>query len=435
MNDILARIRPSKQEAQQVQEAAKRIVDAAQSSLDRHGGGEATLQGSLAKGTWLAGGADVDLFLVLDADADLKGTVQAVGAEILQGAESKYAQHPYLVGMAEGLQVDLVPCVRVAQGSDKMTAVDRTPFHTAWVKEHLDARLRDDVLLAKAWCKGIGVYGADTATGGFSGYLLEVLVIRFGGFEPWLAWLSDGTAERQMAPLEPAPLVVADPVDPGRNCAAAVRQEVLALAEEAAQAYLARPTDRFFFPSPAAPLGPGEARAALAASKARWVGLELKSQAERLDIVLPQFQRAARMLAEGMERHGFKVQATQVDVYDEPWIGMQWYITGVPPETRTHQGPAPDVSPNAQRFKAKWQDHPDALGAPRVAGGVLVVDVQVRDRDPAQWLASHVAAVPGKHVAKALAEHRILDDPDQVGTLWAPMVGDFVLGRRPWQRP
>ena len=44
---------------------------------------------------------------------------------------------------------------------------------------------------------------------------------------------------------------------------------------------------------------------------------------------------------------------------------------------------------------------------------------------------THVAWT-GKHVAAALQDHRLHDAPP--GGSWAPIVTDFILDRRPWQR-
>ena len=42
--------------------------------------------------------------------------------------------------------------------------------------------LEGDVLLLKQFLKGVGVYGSELKVGGLSGYLSELLVIRYGSF-------------------------------------------------------------------------------------------------------------------------------------------------------------------------------------------------------------------------------------------------------------
>ncbi len=127
----------------------------------------------------------------------------------------------------DGFEVDLVPCYLVEDASRLMSAVDRTPFHTKYVGSRIIGR-EDDVLLLKQFMKGVNVYGSELKVGGFSGYLAELLVLCYGSFA---AVLQAASAWRpgQRLDLEghgigrhDEPLIMVDPVDPGRNVAAAL---------------------------------------------------------------------------------------------------------------------------------------------------------------------------------------------------------------------
>lgn len=447
---VLHRVTPSKEEEAGMQGRVARLEAACRTALEAEGmAGTPTVQGSVAKGTWLSGAADLDCFLLMDPDLPeerLKTVAEAVGPRVLDDARKKYAQHPYLIGTFEDLQVDLVPAYRVPDAGHRMSAVDRTPFHTAWVREHLDEAARGQVRLLKRWCKGVGIYGAETAVGGFSGYLLEVLMHHHGGFAEVLGWFAAGSEPRRIAPGgrddvddDVSPLVVVDPVDATRNCAAAVQADILARAQEAAQAYQRAPGERFFFPVPPAPTDAARLHDALATQDATWLGLTLTPRTDRLDIVLPQFQKAGRTLAQGMERAGFPVRRAQVLPFDdEAQVGLQWVLDGAPlPEATTHTGPPADATPHADTFRKKWQGHPDAVGDVTTVDGRLQITVAVPHRTPHEWLRAHLDRLAtGKHVRAALDEsHRILDDPADAPADWAPRVADFVLDRRPWQRP
>ncbi|MEA3166341.1 MAG: hypothetical protein QOJ26_1213, partial [Thermoplasmata archaeon] len=377
--------------------------------------GRAEVQGSVAKGTWLRGGADIDLFLLLDPSVPqdrLEAVALEVGPTVLEDCQKKYAQHPYLTGRFKGHDVDLVPAFAVAEAGAKMSAVDRTPFHTAWVKEHLGQHKRAQARLLKRWLKGVGAYGAQTAIGGFSGYLVEVLIARFLSFDGVLGWLSGGAQPRRIA-LGPdqvnddvAPLVVVDPVDPARNCSAAVSLATLDLATAAANAYRKAPGRRFFFPNPPRAELPATLREALSAQDASWTGALVRPKSHRLDIVFPQFQRAARSLEAALGHAGFTVRRLDVAVSDdEKEVFLQFVCDGAPlPGRRMHPGPIDDGRPNAKRFREKWDGHADALG-PVQAGkdGKLQVELAVRLRTPAAWLAARLPQEPlGKHVQEAL---------------------------------
>jgi tRNA nucleotidyltransferase (CCA-adding enzyme) len=62
-----------------------------------------------------------------------------------------------------------------------LSATDRTPF-IHYVKKRLGKTLQDDVRLLKKFMQGIKVYGAEIKTGGFSGYLCELLILHYGSF-------------------------------------------------------------------------------------------------------------------------------------------------------------------------------------------------------------------------------------------------------------
>ena len=77
--------------------------------------------------------------------------------------------------------VNIVPCYKVKRG-EWVSATDRTPFHTDYVKPLLDEQMAEEVRLLKRFMKGVGVYGAEIKIGGFSGYLCELLVLNYGSF-------------------------------------------------------------------------------------------------------------------------------------------------------------------------------------------------------------------------------------------------------------
>jgi len=118
--------------------------------------------GSTARDTWVSGDRDIDLFVRFDAALDREQLEEyglAVGHAVLPDGHEEYAEHPYVKGTYEGFDVDLVPCHDVETAGDLISAVDRTPFHDAYLSARLDEGLADDVVLAKAFLKGIGAYG------------------------------------------------------------------------------------------------------------------------------------------------------------------------------------------------------------------------------------------------------------------------------------
>lgn len=443
--EVLATVTPTPQAEDKLARIVADLLAAATGELAALKiAGRTTVQGSVAKGTWLAGATDIDMFLLLDPAlplAELERVALTIGPRLLSAPQKKYAQHPYMTGKFQGHTVDLVPAYAVPSATAKMSAVDRTPFHTAWVRDHLAPPKRGDVRLLKQWMKGVGIYGAQTANAGFSGYLVEILVVRFGPLRVVLDYLAAGAKPRRVSlgrdevKDEVSPLVVVDPVDPGRNCAAAVSAETLQRAQEAATEYLKTPRRTFFFPAPPRAEPATTLHAGLARENSAWLGVLLRPRTDRLDIVFPQFQKAGRSLESGLVDAGFAVRRCDVASADDgKEILMQWVVAvATLPERRVHEGPR-EASRHAARFREKWASHPDARSPIRSVDGVLQVDVAVHVRTPAAWLERVAGETMGKHVQEAWTDRRLLTDPGAVPVAWAPRVADLALARRSWQR-
>ena len=181
---VLGKIVPPPEEVASIQERADRLKSIVEEYIASHGiEVEARFAGSFSKGTFLSN-PDLDLFLMFPdtvTEEDMKRIGLQAGEDILHGIRM-FSDHPYTRGNFEGLDVDMVPCFRIDSTEHLKSAVDRTPFHTEFIMSHLDDAGKDQVRLLKKFMKGIGTYGAEQDARGFSGYLCELLVVRFGTF-------------------------------------------------------------------------------------------------------------------------------------------------------------------------------------------------------------------------------------------------------------
>ncbi len=269
---------------------------------------EVTLQGSAAKETWLRGELELDVFLLFE-NVDEKWIKEKSLDVLLKIARAmnveykkRYAEHPFLTLIIEGIRVDLVPALKVPSGRDAKTAVDRTPFHTAFVKSRLTEELKDEVRLLKRFFKGIEVYGAEIKVRGFSGYLTELLIIHYGGFKEVITemsnWKPPVIIEKGTKRFE-EPLVFADPVDPRRNAAAAVSRETLIKAVLAAWRYMMKPTPKFYFRPPPPEIEVGDRKIYL-------ISIPFKPE-ESEEVIWGEFRRISSSLIKSLERRGFEV--------------------------------------------------------------------------------------------------------------------------------
>ena len=372
-SEILKSIRPTsaqdKKVVSVVEELSDKVVAEAR-KLNAHV--ETMLVGSVAKGTHLKD-PDIDLFMLFPESTpldQLKEVGLEIGRRVLKGREH-YAQHPYVRGMYDGFQVDLVPCFRIRDTRHKMSAVDRTPFHTEFVKKNLKKGMADQVRLLKRFMKGIGCYGAEAKVQGFSGYLCELLIMRFGGFRATLKaaamWKVGEAIELPDHPGKefPETLTFVDPVDPTRNVASAVAVETLLRFVAASREYLASPAEKYFYPVPQ-DVWPIEKIVAAAGDRlGKVVSLSFPKLDLIDDVIYPQLRKSLASATALLARSDFEVEKTTIHVDGITHMLVEVKSLALP-KARKHRGP-PVNSENANEFLSKWRTL--GISEPYVEGG------------------------------------------------------------------
>lgn len=221
------------------------------------------LEGSIAKGTWLSTDKDIDIFIIFPWGTNVE-FAKKVGLELAkygigEGWRLGYAEHPYVEAKVNEYDVEIVPSIEMKEGEKPLTAVDRTPLHTIFIKNKLSEKMKDEVRLLKQFAKGINVYGAELKVGGFSGYLCELLVLNYGSFEEVIKNASKWKPKTVIDYMKyydedlckqifDNPLIVIDPIDMRRNVAAAVSLQSFSTFVAASKYFLKKPSIEFFFP-------------------------------------------------------------------------------------------------------------------------------------------------------------------------------------------
>ncbi|MGI0059724.1 MAG: nucleotidyltransferase domain-containing protein, partial [Nitrosotalea sp.] len=173
MRNVLEQARkisiPTRQEEEKIGALAENLLDLVKKEIAKHP--EVTsveLGGSFAKGTWLKGKLDLDIFVKIKKETNEK-QFEEIGREIgfksmkKFGPYVRYSEHPYVEAVVQGTKVNIVPCYDVEIGQWK-SAADRSSFHTKFILEKLDEEKKNEVRLLKKFLRGIGIYGAEIAT-------------------------------------------------------------------------------------------------------------------------------------------------------------------------------------------------------------------------------------------------------------------------------
>jgi tRNA nucleotidyltransferase (CCA-adding enzyme) len=223
---------------------------------------ELVFGGSFAKGTWLKCDTDIDIFVKIAGSTSLE-EFEDLGKRI--GLKSlaqyrpniRYSNHPYVEAFVKGVRVNVVPCYDVEKGKWK-SAADRSPFHTQYIIDNMDQEKKDQVRVLKKFLKIFKIYGAEIATSGFSGYVTEVLILKFGSFRAVLEEISNVKSQQVISlqkldqdiiKMFDSRVIIIDPVDPKRNLGAAISAESIGRFVLAARAFLAKPSLNYFMES------------------------------------------------------------------------------------------------------------------------------------------------------------------------------------------
>lgn len=372
-------VTPSPEEASMVNDIANFMVSLLNRELGRVGvSAQASVQGSVAHGTWLPGDRDIDIFIVFPRDERYVKLIE--GGEVLRiitnildsngiGWRVNYAQHPYVVARYRGFDVDIVPCIEMRMGERPLTAADRTPLHTEFLRGRLRG-LENDVRLLKLFMKSIGVYGAEIKVQGFSGYLAELLVVNYGGFinvvkaaSSWIPYRVRINMGGSCETRHRAPLVITDPVDPCRNVAAAVSLRSMSVFIAASRAFLRRPSIAFFT-SPKTP------KPLLTAPVLVVFGKYPQGVVE--DVVWGQLRSIASSLWNIVRRAGFKPMDIDVYASENGYMALAMMVEAIElPPYELHVGP-PVWSDDSEAFLEKYVLRGDVAG-PFIANGRWLV--------------------------------------------------------------
>jgi len=312
------------------------------------------LGGSFAKGTWLPGHVDLDVFVKIDPETS-EDAFERIGLAVGRAATrgfpqgKKFAQHPYTEATIGGTRVNIVPCYSVKKGEWK-SAADRSLFH-AEIVGALPKSLKNEIRLLKKFMIAAGVYGAEIEIQGFSGYVAEVLVMNLGSFEDVLKYFAGFRRANDECLFR-----LMDPIDKYRDLGVAVSGEKLARMVLAAREFLRRPSEAYF----------GEMRGSEHSGlRSNIVAVVFSHQTLSEDTLWGELRKATKHLVRHLEVNGFRIArclASSDNRRESAILMIPEY--GDLPELEQRLGPTVDrrkdleafISSNAKKARLVWVD-------------------------------------------------------------------------------
>ncbi|MHA1699972.1 MAG: hypothetical protein ACTSWN_14120 [Promethearchaeota archaeon] len=288
---VIDQVKPNFQQRQKVTEITKEVIACLKDILDKNGISYdfCEPQGSTGiKQTQLAGNSDVDLFIGLNPSLiekysaleekekkiQIKNLFKIYIRDLLATSLKKqispekiifsYAEHPYLTIKFKGIKFDIVFCFNITSNyiheHGLITAMDRTPLHSVFVRDNLSPEQKDEVRLMKAFLKAQHVYGDRSAPGkmGFVGYCIEIMIYFFHSIEnlmvnfPKLESQPLDIFKRPKDVLLKNPrysndvLIIIDPTDMNRNVGSSTSERAYRYANHVISKFLENPTPRYF---------------------------------------------------------------------------------------------------------------------------------------------------------------------------------------------
>ena len=437
----LSKIKPSASETRRDFEAAAHLIKKLQGACPSSV--EVVLGGSLAKGTNISGNNEFDIFLLFPRhyahhEMTMLGVNYARKAFAGMKVESRYAEHPYLQVFHGDYRADVVPAYKISDISQKGSSVDRTQLHTSYVNSKLGAKGKDEVRLLKRFMKNFGIYGAELRVEGFSGYLCELLIIKYGtllslfehaaGWSEPAIWLEGAHSEKALREKFSSPLVLIDPVDPERNVAAVVAQTSLSRFVFECRRFMASPSKEFFHREKRV-ASPAQIRAAIAGRKTACLLLAYPAPKAVPDVLWPQLKKTALALERELASLGFSVFGHSYwSDGSECAILFELCGSGLP-AVRKAVGPSMKF---AQDVKAFVEKHSRALNLHIEQDRIVAVEKrEIRSPEEALHAACRnprKSGVPeGMHCG--IAKHAILKGNGIARAKYAEFLGDYFFAK------
>jgi tRNA CCA-adding enzyme len=260
----LAKISPSEEELEKINLETSGLIAILEKRLKAK---KVTAQifvgGSLAKSTLIKKKEyDVDIFVRFNKSHIKKAS--EIVSRLLPEAERIHGSRDYFHIRKENIIFEIIPVLKINAPTEAQNVTDLSYFHVSYVKGKIakNRNLKDEIMLAKAFCHAQNCYGAESYISGFSGYALELLIIHYKSLSNFLKNIDNKDRiiidpnkfykKKQQVEQElnesklQSPIILVDPTYNNRNALAALSKETFQKFQKSALAFLKNPSSKFF---------------------------------------------------------------------------------------------------------------------------------------------------------------------------------------------
>ena len=443
---VIDRIAPSKEYKKEINTIVKELNKRIEKEIiNRNLPADIELVGSIAKDTYIKDNLDIDFFIKFPTKykkEKIGESALSIGKSILKDTEESFAEHPYIRGYYKKNKVEIVPCYKIENASQKLSAVDRTPLHTKYVKENLPKKNKPEVLLFKQFLRGIGCYGAEAEVEGFSGYLCEILIIKYGTFDNLIKNAKNWNIGEEIAlsdnnfPSFNTPLTFIDPVDTERNVASAISLEKFNYFKKACKEYIKKPLITFFFPKKIVPWSLEKIKKKLENKKFKYLGIKLEKPDIIPENLYPQIRKATRSICETSKRYNFTIFDSSFYVDDHNIYIIIKTINEPLSKTFVHLGPPLKLKKHTNEFLNKWKNDPRVTKKPFEKNNRFYVEIKRDFIELKEFLEYEIKNLSmGKHLDRIVKKKFTMLELDELlkenlREFWT----EYLDGKMSWER-
>jgi len=397
MTDVIKKatelIKPSEKEIVILYGTIDQIKSAVTNQLKLQGiNADLIVGGSVAKNTWLPGIHDIDFFLRFNYNKykgksdQLADIAEKVLKNCFPNIQRLHGSRDYFkFNYGRTFEIEVIPVLKISDPKKMLNITDVSPLHVDWVKKYTDKDpgMATQIRLSKKFFKAAGVYGAESYIQGFSGHVIEVLTIFYGGFVELLVhtfeWQRDNIIDsnlyyhkRKQNPMDHmnssklvSPLVVVDPVQPERNAVAALSKEKMSLLIKASRRFMKK-MSLSHFKEKEITISQLKARS----KKKKLVLFTLPAENNKIDIAGAKMLKKFNYLLRVIEDLDFKIlnKGWQWDkkINALLWIYLDKKILS---QTKRHWGPATNAD---SRFVNAFKRRNKKYGIKQIRGRLFV---------------------------------------------------------------
>jgi tRNA nucleotidyltransferase (CCA-adding enzyme) len=361
--DILKKHKVSEEEYTELMKKVDEIIGELFYTLKKNGiNAEIMLGGSAAKGTLIKNDFDFDIFVRFDPKYDDSkiSDMLSDALNIFKEIERVHGSRDYFQLMHDGIMYEFIPVIKIKKIEDAKNVTDISPQHVSWIKSKIEKNnnLKDEIILTKLFCKAQGIYGAESYISGFSGHVIDILIVYYGSFDnliknsaDWQHYKVIDAEEHKSAEdineSKISPLIVIDPIQKERNAAAALSVEKFTSFKKKAAEFMNIPSKEFFIAKKIT-----DDDIIYDAKRKKLIFLKVKAKEGKRDIVGGKLLKVFNYLKKSLEENEFEISSSGWD-WNKKRDARMWFILKdeILSETMIFEGPPLKAKMHAERFK------------------------------------------------------------------------------------